>query len=223
MGAVAAAGYALVLLTAVVLQAVVVRFRVVTPSALAADVAADRTLWMLAQAVLIGQQELLALVAVALPAVVGRLRAGAVFAMVQFGAAALMFVLSGVVHGVFGTHLGGLHAVDAAAREGALRDARILHALGDTTYFAGLALLAIAMLALYPAVRDSPVLPRGLARLGLAAAAAEIAEFGWFVLPGLGYLAPIGVVLQAAWFAWLGRRLWDAPSPATVREPTPMR
>jgi hypothetical protein len=207
-GAVAAVGYALLTLTVAGLQAVVLDFRVVEPAELARDVVADRTLWMVAQAVLIGQQELLAFVGIGLLAVTGRAGAATVVSLLPFGSAALMFVLSGMVHGVFGTHLGGLDAAGTA--EDTLRIARVLHALGDTTYFAGIALLALAMVALYPAIRESPHLPRGLAVLGVAAAVATFGGFGWFVLPGLGFLSAVGVLLQASWFAWLGRRLWHA-------------
>jgi hypothetical protein len=222
-GAMAAAGYALLTLTVAGLQAVVLRFRVVETAELARDVVADRTLWMIAQAVLVGQQELLALVGIGLLAVTGRARATTVVGLLHFGAAALMFVLSGIAHGVFGTHLGGLGAGTAEAVDDTLRIARVLHALGDTTYFAGLALLALAMIALGPAIRATPGLPRGLAALGLAAAAATIGGFGWFVLPALGFLSAVGVLLQACWFAWLGRSLWRASSGARMEPSAGLR
>ena len=208
VAAFAAVGYAVLSLTTVGLQAVVLSFRVVTPAELAADVAAHQPLWLLAQAVLAGQQVLLGPVAIGLLAVVDRRRPGVVLALTQIGAAAVMFALSAMVHGVFGAHLGGLGAADAGTRADTLRIAEVLHALGDTTYFAGTALTAIAMLLLWPALRASPVAPSGLAALGLAAAAAQIGEFGWFLVPVLGYLAPVGVLLQAGWFGWLGWCLW---------------
>ena len=203
----AAIGYGVLSLVAAVTQAVLVDFAVATPADLLHDVARSRVAWVGAQVVLIGQQELLVIAVIGLVAVLGRPRPATVFAVAQLAVAAVLFIASGVFHGVLGVHIATFDRMPGAARGDVVRLAETVHALGDTSYFLGIAATAFAMVALRPAIRGSSRLPDGLATLGLVAAVAALAEFGWFLWPGFGFAAPVGVILQAAWFAWLGRCL----------------
>jgi uncharacterized membrane protein len=124
----------------------------------------------------------------------------------------LLFVLSGIFHGVFGWHVSALQQLAGEDRADAERLAEILHALGDTSYYIAIAATAVAMICWLPVLRQNSVvaggvLPVGLHRLALAAVVFQLVEFGYFLIPGLALTAPVGIACQAAWYVWLGRIL----------------
>ena len=218
-GAAAVAYGALTVVSAVV-QAALVDFAVASPADLIEDVARHQAWWVGAQTVLIAQQLLL------LPAALGLLAAlarssprssgtqsptSSDAAVVLLGAAAGSYVMSGIFHGVLGVHIDAFDTLSGTERATALHLAEVVHALGDTCYFVAVALTAVAMVAVSPTLRRSPAFPRRLATLGLVTAVCEAAQFGWFLAPSLGYAAPLGLSLQAAWFCWLGRCLERSP------------
>ncbi len=208
----AAPGLAVTSLGAAVLEAVVLDVSIVSPADLVADVARLQVPWVLAQVLLVVGQELLLAVVLGLAEVLGP---QGVLVRVQLAAAGALFVLSGIFHGVFGWHVAALDVLVGADRASAVHLAEILHALGDTTYYLGVASTALAMLALAPLVRRTGVLPSRLATLGVVAAVLQLVEFGYFLLPGLAWAAPVGVLLQAAWYVCLGsvlRRASWAPT-----------
>lgn len=206
---VAAAAYGLSSLSVAVAIEVVVSRGVPDPHQLLVDISGRRVLWMAAQVVLIAQQALLVPIAVALIVTLGpSTRAVTASGVALLGLAGTAFVNSGVVHGVLGAHL--VSDFDDSARDLSvtIAQAEVAHALADTFYFVGVVAAALALCVLAVAVRRSSGLPRGVARLGVATAAAQGTQFGWFFLPELGAAAAVGGILQTGWFLWLGRGLW---------------
>jgi hypothetical protein len=202
-----AVGYAIASLIAATLEAVVLDFSIVSPADLVADVTTLQVPWVAAQALLILQQPLLIGVVLGFW-LVGRRgpRPWLVAGAAMIGLSALLYVMSGVFHGVFGWHVAALSQLGGQDRSDAERLAEIVHALGDTTFYIAIAATAVAMLAWIPVMRRS-ALPAGLRRLAVAAVVFELVEFGYFLLPGLALTAPVGIACQAAWYVWLGRRL----------------
>jgi hypothetical protein len=196
------AGFALV----VVIVGVVVGGAVPDPAALLADVTRHQGAWVASQVVLAAQQVLL------VPIVIGLLfrfeggerttvAAGAAF----LGVAGIAFLASGVIHGALGAHLGGRTGSVAIA------ETELVHAIGDTFWFAGIGGLALAVLVLAGPIRRSPHLPSGLAALGVVAAVCDGLALLWFFVPDIGFAGALGDVLHAAWFVWLGGALLARP------------
>jgi hypothetical protein len=204
----AAIAYGIASLVAATLEAVVLDFSIVSPAGLVSDVATLQAPWVIAQALIILAQPLLTLVVLGFWALASRgPRVALILGTVQLGLSGLLFVMSGVFHGVFGWHVGALEQIGTDDPDAAERLAEILHALGDTTFYIAIAATATAMLAWLPVMRRSDVLPVGLWRLAIVAVVFQTVEFGYFLLPGLALTAPVGIASQAAWYVWLGRRL----------------
>jgi hypothetical protein len=194
------------LLFVVVVIGVVVAGAVPVPAELLADVTRRRSLWVVSQAVLAIQQVLLVPVVVGLAVVLGPAqRQVSMVAAGLFGLAAMSFVCSGVIHGVLGVHLVHQGREVDAPMEVVLAEVELVHAMGDTFWFAGIAGLALATAVLAAPIRRSGRLPAGLATLGLVAVAFDALQLLWFFVPALGVAGALGAVLHSAWFAWLGR------------------
>lgn len=213
---VAAIVYAIASLTAATLEAIVLDFSIVSPADLVADVTTMQVPWVVAQALFIAQQPLLTFVLLGFWTL-GRRgpRPALIVGTAQLGLSALLFVMSGVFHGVFGWHVSALQQLVGEDRADAERLAEIVHALGDTTFYVAIAATATAMIAWLAVMRDNSVaaggsLPVGLRRLAIAAVIFQLVEFGYFLLPGLALTAPVGIACQAAWYIWLGRLLRGA-------------
>jgi hypothetical protein len=191
-------GFAIV----IVVIGVVVGGSVPDPAELLADVTRYRSAWVAAQALLAAQQALL------VPIVIGLFRifevserSTLVAASAYLGVAGIAFLASGVFHGVLGVHL--------ATKTGdlAVAETELVHAFGDTFWFAGIGALAVATVILTGPVRRSPHLPSGLAVLGVVAVVLDGLALLWFFVPAIGVAGAVGDLAHAAWFVWLGARL----------------
>jgi hypothetical protein len=125
----------------------------------------------------------------------------------MFGLAAVSFVASGVFHGVLGVHLVHRGGAAGAPLDVVLAEVELVHAFGDTFWFAGIAGLALATVVLVGPIRRCAPLPNGLATLGLVAVVLDALQLLWFFVPDVGAAGAAGAVLHAAWFVWLGIRL----------------
>lgn len=188
--------------------AVVIRFTVSDAEELLADVAARRALWLWAAALLIAQQALLVPIALALAVTLAhRVRLLTLAGCAFLALAGLAYIASGVCHGVLGAHLVAAYENPLTDRSVTVAQATVVHALGDTNFAVALVSGAVALVVLAGAVRRSPNFPPRLATLALAASFFQALQFGWFVFADLGAAAPIGGLLQGAWFVWLGAHL----------------
>jgi hypothetical protein len=208
LGGWSAVAYGLALVVVVVVVGVVLAGAVPDPAELLADVTRRRELWVASQALLAMAQALLVPVVVALVVVLGPAERLAVGTVAGFlGLAATSFVASGVFHGVLGVHLVHKAGVAGAPIDVVLAEVELVHAFGDTFWFAGIAGLALATVAATGPIRRSPGLPGGLAVLGLAAVTLDLVQLLWFFVPEIGAAGAVGAVLHAAWFVWLGTTL----------------
>jgi hypothetical protein len=203
------------------LIAVVIRLQVPDAAGLLRDVAGRRAVWIGANALLIAMQVLLTVAAPWLARVVRRrnpVAADATLGLLAIAGGAL--IASGVFHGVLGAHLAD--QVTAGPLDAALvRDASVVHALGDTSWFVGLGALAAAT-AVCSAVwwRAPDRSSRRLAWLGAAAVGCGLLQYGWFVDHAFGLFAAPGTLLQAAWFVAVGATTTDRPPVTVVEAPT---
>jgi hypothetical protein len=200
------------------LVAIVIGGRVSAPAQLLRDVADRRGLWIAANVLLIVQQALLTVGAPALGRVVAtssRVAADAVSGLL--GIAAVSFIASGTFHAVLGAHLAS-EVTGGPVDPGLVRSATVVHALGDTTWFIGLAALTTAT-AVCSIVwwRADDATARFRARLGAAAVLVGLLQYGWFVAHVFGLFAVPGALLQAAWFVSVGATTTGQP-PAPVVE-----
>jgi hypothetical protein len=200
------------------LVAIVIGGRVEPPAELLHDVAFRRGMWIAANVLLIAQQSLLTVGAPALARVVavsGRVAADAVGGLL--GIAAGAFIASGAFHAVLGAHLAS-DVTSGPLDPGLVRSATVVHALGDTTWFIGLAALT-ATTAVCSVVwwRADDGATRFRARLGAAAVLVGLLQYGWFVAHVFGLFAAPGALLQAAWFVSVGAATTGQP-PAPVVE-----
>ena len=181
--------------------AVVIRLQVPNPPELLRDVAANRALWIGANALLIAQQ---ALLAVAVPGL-GRLVHGAAGDAVRglFAIAGGALIASGVFHGVLGAHLAS-KVTPAPLDADLVLSAELVHALGDTCWFVGIGAVAAATAVTSMAWWHRAAPLRRLAHLGIAAVAVGLVQYGWFVDHVFGVFAAPGALLQAAWFVMVG-------------------
>ena len=171
-----------------------------------------------AQVIFIVQQPLLTLIVLGFWAVASAgPRVWLIIGTVQLAFSGLLFVFSGIFHGVFGWHVSALQQLAGEDRADAERLAEIVHALGDTTFYIAIAATATAMIAWLPVMRRSAALPAGLARLAIVAVVFQLVEFGYFLLPGLALTAPIGIACQTAWYIWFGSSLRRFAPRGTVR------
>ncbi len=194
----------------------VIGIDVPTPAELLDDVAARRGIWITANVVLIVQQALLTVGASAvgrLVAPTSRLAADAVRGLLAIAAGAL--IASGTVHAVLGAHLAS-EVTDGPLDPDLVRAAKVLHAVGDTTWFIGLGALTATTAVCSAAWWRSPA-DRFRARLGAAAVVFGLLQYGWFVAHVLGFFAAPGALLQAAWFVAIGAATTGQP-PAPVVE-----
>ena len=162
--------YGISLLVVGGLVAIVIQFRVPNPEELLRDVADRRPMWIAANALLIVQQVLLVVAAPALGRAGGRpvaVAADAVRGLLAIAAGA--FIASGTFHAVLGAHLAS-EVTSGPLDPDLVRSAKVLHALGDTTWFIGLGALT-AMTAVCAAVwwRADDRGTRRRARLGALA------------------------------------------------------
>jgi len=208
MTAWAGAAYAVVSLIVLAVQGAIVHFEVVTPEELLADVVAQRPAWVAAQVALAAVQALLVPVVIALLGAVAaspKSRAAAAGGAAFFGLAGTLLVLSGVFHGVLGVHLASPATRGAADGAALLRDVALVHAFGDTCYFAGTAALGIGIVVLARAGRGDPRLPRWSDPLAHAAAVVGVLQFAWFAVPAAAVFAPVAALAQLVWIAGAGR------------------
>ncbi|GAA3611086.1 hypothetical protein [Microlunatus ginsengisoli] len=214
----ASIAYAVASLVAATLEAIVLDFSIVSPADLVADVTTMQVPWVVAQVIFIVQQPLLTLIVLGFWAVAAAgPRVWLIIGTVQLAFSGLLFVFSGIFHGVFGWHVSALQQLAGEDRADAERLAEIVHALGDTTFYIAIAATATAMIAWLPVIRRSAALPAGLARLAIVAVVFQLVEFGYFLLPGLALTAPIGIACQTAWYIWFGRTLRRFAPRGTVR------
>jgi hypothetical protein len=209
--------YAVLWLVVAGLVAVVVRMQVPTPAELLRDVAARPAVWIGANVVLIVQQVLLVVVVPLMVRVVGAgtVAADAVRGLLVLAGGAL--VASGVFHGVLGAHLaskvtsGPLHA-------DLVRLAELVHALGDTCWFIGVAaLIAVTAVAVGPQWVASPA-GRRLAVVGVVGVVCNVLQFGWFFDHAFGVFAGPGTLLQSVWIAGTGLVWGTRPDPGRPAE-----
>jgi hypothetical protein len=198
--------------------AIVIGGHVPTPAELLRDVSERRGVWIAANVLLIVQQALLTVGAPALARVVAmssRVAADAVGGLLAI--AAIAFIASGTFHAVLGAHLVS-EVTSGPLDPGLVRDATVVHALGDTTWFIGLAALSAAT-AVCSIVwwRAGDAAARFRAWLGAAAVLVGLLQYGWFVAHVLGLFAVPGALLQAAWFVAVGATTTGEP-PAPVVE-----
>lgn len=192
--------------------AVVVRLQTPTPAELLRDVADRPALWIGANAALIAQQ---ALLTVATPALVSLLRIGRPASDALRGLAILAggaLVASGVLHGVFGAHL-ATKITDGQIDPSVVLEAELVHALGDTCWFVGVAALAAVTAIGAWSQRRVPGRGRWLGATGALAVACNLLQFGWFADHVFGVFAGPGTLLQAAWLAGTGLAASRDPSP----------
>jgi hypothetical protein len=181
-------------------------------------VATHRATWIAANVVLIVQQAALTVGAPALARLIGpasRVAADAVCGLLAIAAGAL--IASGTAHAVLGAHLAS--EVTAVPLDPDLvRAAKVLHALGDSAWFIGLAAITAAT-GVCSAVwwRAADRAARFRARLGAAAVVAGLLQYGWFVFHVFGFFAAPAALLQAAWFVAIGAATTGQP-PAPVVE-----
>jgi hypothetical protein len=196
--------------------AVVVELGVPNPAELLADVAARPVVWQVSNVLLIVLPLVLALTGQRLLDLAGpALPHGAVVGPLALAGGAL--AASGVFHGVFGAHLAA-RVDDGVVDAELVRLAEIVHALGDTCWFVGVAALMVLMLVVTVGGRDR--LDRRVWWIGVAAIVCNLAQFGWFFAHALGLFAGPGAVLQAAWFAALGAGVvFGTPAPAPTAPP----
>jgi hypothetical protein len=218
-GGAAAVAYGIGMTAVAVVIGVVVRATVPTPAELLADVTDARALWVPTQALLAILQVLLVPVAIAVHLVLGgRDHPTVTAALAFFGLAGVAYVASGVFHGVLGVHLARPGAGDGAGAAVLVAETELVHAFGDTWWFVGVAATALATALLVGPIRRSPALPAGLATVGLAAVVLDAVQLLWFFLPAAGTAGPLGAILHAVWFCWLGVRLRSL-----AVEPVPIR
>ena len=215
------AAYGVTFLVVGGLVAIVIQFRVPNPAALLRDVADRRPMWIIANAVLIVQQVLLVVAAPAFGRVIASrstLAADAVRGLLAIAGGA--FIASGTCHAVLGAHLAS--EVTAGPLDPDLvRSAKVLHALGDTTWFIGLGAVT-AMIAVCAAVwwRADDRGVRRLARLGAVAVVVGCLQYGWFFAHVLGLFAAPGAALQALWFVAVAASTTGQPPAPVVEAPT---
>ena len=203
------------------LIAVVVRLQVPDAEELLRDVARRRAVWIGANALLIAMQVLLTVAAPWLSRAVRRrdaVAADATLGLLAIAGGAL--IASGVFHGVLGAHLAD--QVTAGPLDAALvRDASVVHALGDTSWFVGLGALAAAT-AVCSAVwwRAPARAARRVARLGAVAVVCGLLQYGWFFDHAFGLFAAPGTLHQAAWLIAVGATTTDRPPVTVVEAPT---
>jgi hypothetical protein len=107
-----------------------------------------------------------------------------------------MFALSAIFHIAYGLVPAREVAEDASALTDALvRDADVLHHLGDLTYFAGMLVVALALVALAPSFARDDRLGRAAAATAVATALATALQLGWLV--GLDALNAFGILALA--------------------------
>jgi hypothetical protein len=212
--------YGLTILVVGGLIAIVIGGRVSPPAQLLRDVADHRGLWIAANVLLIVQQPLLVLGAPALARVVAtssRLAADAVGGLLAIAAGS--FIASGTLHAVLGAHLAP-EVTAGPLDPGLVRSATVVHALGDTTWFIGLAALtattAVCSLAWWRGDRAARV----RARFGAAVVVVGLLQYGWFVAHVLGLFAVPGALLQAAWFVMAGAATAGQPPAPAVEAST---
>ena len=213
--------YGISLLVVGGLVAIVIQFRVPNPEELLRDVADRRPMWIAANALLIVQQVALVVAAPALGRLVAArsaVAADAVRGLLAIAAGA--FIASGTFHGVLGAHLASEVTAGPLAPD-LVRSARVVHALGDTTWFIGLGALT-AMTAVCAVVwwRADDRGTRWRARLGAAAVAVGCLQYGWFVAHVLGLFAVPGALLQSLWFVAVAASTTGLPPAPVVEAPT---
>lgn len=215
----ALAVYGATLLVVGGLVAIVIQFRVPHPDELLRDVADRRPMWIAANALLIVQQVLLVVAAPAL----ARLVRPAVAADTVRGLAAIAagaFIASGTFHAVLGAHLAS-EVTSGPLDPDLVRSAKVLHALGDTTWFTGLGALT-ALTAVCAAVwwRADDRGVRRRARLGALAVVVGCLQYGWFFAHVLGLFSAPGALLQALWFVAVAASTTGQPPVPVVEAPT---
>jgi hypothetical protein len=210
--------YGVALLVVGGLVSLVIHFEVPNPAELLRDVAERRALWIVANALLIVQQVLLTVGGPALARLVARsssVAADAVGGLLAIAAGAV--IASGTFHGVLGAHIAS-EVTAAPLDPGLVREATVVHALGDTTWFIGLGALtattAVCSLAWW---RSTDRRARATARLGAVTVVVGLLQYGWFFAHVLGFFAAPGALLQAAWFVAVGAATTGQP-PAPVAE-----
>jgi hypothetical protein len=103
-----------------------------------------------------------------------------------------------------------------------VRDATLIHALGDTTWFIGLgALTAATAVCTLVWWRSGDRRARARAWLGAAAVVVSLLQYGWFFAHVLGFFAAPGALLQAAWFVAVGAATTGQPPAPVVEASTP--
>ncbi len=134
--------------------------------------------------------------------------------------AAGAFIASGTFHAVLGAHLAS-EVTSGPLDPDLVRSARVLHALGDTTWFIGLGAVT-AMTAVCAAVwwRADHRGVRRLARLGAVAVVVGCLQYGWFFAHVLGLFAAPGALLQALWFVAVAASTTGQPPAPVVEAPT---
>jgi hypothetical protein len=199
----------------------VIGIDVPTPSELLRDIAEHRATWITANVVLVVQQAALTVGAPAVARLIAptsRVAADAVLGLLVIAAGAL--IASGTAHAVLGAHLAS--EVTAAPLDPDLvRAGKVLHALGDASWFIGLAALTAAT-GVCSAVwwRAADPATRFRARLGAAAVVAGLLQYGWFVAHVLGFFAAPAALLQAGWFVAIGAATTGQPPGPVVEAST---
>ena len=128
----------------------------------------------------------------------------------------VLFAGSAAVHGVLGWHVAEDWGDPRVSQAQLLHDATRLHQIADTLFFIAVGGVAVAMFALRAPLRRATRLPTRASDLGTAAGVCHLAQLGFFAVPAAGVLGPIGIVLQIAWFVYVGIALRRDPVPPTT-------
>jgi hypothetical protein len=133
-------------------------------------------------------------------------RPTAAMGIVFWFVAAILTVISCGFHIVF-AHL-PVHVVQEGGTitPSLLRDANVLHHLGDFFYFAGVLAIVFALIALLPALRDSGPYGRAIHIVGWISVVAALLQFGWLAnvdpLQDLGIIGIVGQIAVVVMLSW---------------------
>lgn len=209
VGGAAAIALAITWAIAAITTGAAVGFEVGDADGLLDTVADHRVLFVGSNVVAIGAQALVVPFLLGLSQVLDRRRAATLVGIGWWALSAPLFGLSSAFHAVYGHVPAQAIEQDPSARTASLvRDADVLHHLGDFTYFAGVAMVTIALLALVRPMAASPHIGRAAAIVAGGTLVANALQFGWLVdLGALQAFGILGILGQVSLLLHVGVRL----------------
>jgi hypothetical protein len=186
-------------------------FSIRQPESLLFALAHHRNLFIFSNASMIATQLLVAPLVLGLIVVLrpSLTRPMIVLGLVALSASSLLFIMSASCHAVYGTVPARAFAANGGVgRTDIILSSDVLHHVADFFYFLGVAVTALGLALLAPALRASGAFGHAVAGLAVATAVAHTLQFAWLVrLTAMENFGIIGIVLQISLFGLIGMHL----------------